>query len=341
MGMKNSTIKKVLRKKLTDWQMSITDEAVKALVRKDTIVSGGCIASMLMGDRVNDFDIYFRTRETARAVAEYYVKTFNETKGLLKYKAAHHINPEVRDEKITNLRGVEEDRIIIFMKSSGVVGEEQVEYTYFETQASEEGEDEFMESLGRDSGEFAYESLVANPLGVAEELRAEVRGDQGIKTPTKTPYRPIFMTDNAITLSDQVQLIIRFYGTPAEIHDNYDYAHAMCYYDWMNDSLVTPQEALLSMMSKALVYRGSLYPLCSMMRLRKFLGRGWRISAGQLIKIAQQVRMVDFTNPVVLREQLLGVDAAYMRELIGAIEAAPGKIDDTYLAKLIDEIFDA
>ncbi len=338
MGMKSTTVKKVLRKKLTDWQQSITNEAVRDLVRKDTIVSGGCIASMLMGDPVNDFDIYFRTRETARAVAEYYVNNFNDTKGLLKHKAAHHVNPEVRDEKITNLRGEEEDRIIIFMKSSGVAGENQAAYAYFETHASEEAEDNFMDSLG-DTG-YGYNSLVADPLVVAEQIRSEVRGDQGVKT-KKVAYRPVFLTDNAITLSDQVQLIIRFYGTPSEIHDNYDYAHAMCHYDWCNDSLVTPQEALLSMMSKALIYRGSLYPLCSMMRLRKFLGRGWRISAGQIIKIAHQVRSIDFNNPKVLREQLMGVDAAYMGELISAIETAPGKIDETYLAKLIDEVFDA
>jgi hypothetical protein len=195
-----------------------------------------------------------------------------------------------------------------------------------------------MASLGQN--EYGYDSLVADSLGVAEELRSEVRGDQGVKV-KKAAYRPVFLTDNAITLSDQVQLIIRFYGTPSEIHDNYDYAHAMCHYDWCNDSLVTPQEALLSMMSKALIYRGSLYPLCSMMRLRKFLGRGWRISAGQIIKIAHQVRSIDFNNPKVLREQLMGVDAAYMGELISAIETAPGKIDETYLAKLIDEVFDA
>nr|MCU0343906.1 T9SS type A sorting domain-containing protein [Ignavibacterium sp.] len=44
-------------------------------------------------------------------------------------------------------------------------------------------------------------------------------------------YRPVFISENAITLSDKVQLVIRFYGTPAEIHDNYDYAHCMCYFD--------------------------------------------------------------------------------------------------------------
>jgi hypothetical protein len=44
------------------------------------------------------------------------------------------------------------------------------------------------------------------------------------------PYRPVFLTTNAITLSDDVQLVIRFYGTPGEIHDVYDFEHCKCYW---------------------------------------------------------------------------------------------------------------
>jgi hypothetical protein len=337
MGMKRSTIKKLLTKKLFSWQESIEDQAVKTAVKDNTIVSGGCIASMLMGDPINDYDLYFRTRETAELVANYYITQFNKTKGQLEHTASRSINPTVESCNVVNLRGEEENRIVIMMKSSGVASETQEAYAYFENQENQKPEDTFMASLKADYG---YESLQSDAIGVAAELAKEFKGQPGVKTPHKTPYRPIFLTDNAITLSDGVQLVIRFYGTPSEIHDNYDFAHAMCYYDWSTDTLVTPEESLICMLSKDLVYKGSLYPLCSLMRTRKFIARGWRISAGQMLKIASQVQKIDFSDPSVLREQLMGVDAAYMYELINAIKSHQGKIDDTYLAKLIDEVFD-
>ena len=334
MGMKAATIKLVIRDRLAKWSDSITDDAVKALVKRDTIVSGGCIASMLMGDKVNDYDLYFRTKETALAVAEYYVKVFNETKGTLATKAASSCNPTVKEEKRVNIKGNEEDRIIIYMKSSGVASETQdAAYQYFENAAQDGPEEDFFASV--QGYETSMEgAMTENPLTVGEQVKEELRNAK------KAAYRPVFLSDNAITLSDKVQLVVRFYGNPAEIHENYDFAHAMCYYDWHSDNLVLPADALESMMSKSLIYKGSLYPLCSMFRVRKFIARGWRISAGQMLKIIFQIGDVDLTDPKVLREQLIGVDMAYMFELIRTIEKETGRIDQTYLAKLIDTVFD-
>jgi hypothetical protein len=158
----------------------------------------------------------------------------------------------------------------------------------------------------------------------------------------KTKYRPVFFSENAITLSDKVQLVMRFYGTPSEIHENYDYAHAMCYYDYKENDLVLHSEALECILSKTLIYKGSLYPVASIFRVRKFIQRGWRITAGQLLKIVWQLNDIDLKDPAVLREQLIGVDQAYMHQLLRALETkdATQRIDATYLAKLVDEIFE-
>lgn len=47
-GMKAKTIKKVINKKLEEWFQTIDDPFVKGLVMENTIVTGGCIASMLL-----------------------------------------------------------------------------------------------------------------------------------------------------------------------------------------------------------------------------------------------------------------------------------------------------
>lgn len=71
--MKAKTIKAVLGSIHREFVNSIEDENVRNLVNKDAIITGGAIASMLLGEKVNDYDYYFRTRETALAVANYYV----------------------------------------------------------------------------------------------------------------------------------------------------------------------------------------------------------------------------------------------------------------------------
>ncbi|MCW3062424.1 MAG: hypothetical protein JWQ02_4245, partial [Capsulimonas sp.] len=74
--MKTKTINIVLCRKFDAWLASIEDEAVRDLAARNTIITGGCIASMLLKEPVNDYDLYFRNSETALAVATYYVSQF-------------------------------------------------------------------------------------------------------------------------------------------------------------------------------------------------------------------------------------------------------------------------
>lgn len=74
--MQTKTVRKVLNKKLTDWVNSISSIELQQSIKRDTIVTGGSIVSLLMGEKVNDYDIYFKTQETALAVAQYYVAEF-------------------------------------------------------------------------------------------------------------------------------------------------------------------------------------------------------------------------------------------------------------------------
>ena len=326
-GMKSSTIKIILNKKLKNLFESVDDAVVRKRMEADTIVAGGAIASMLAGEEINDYDIYFRTFETTKAVAEYYVKKFNESEGELKKKYnGASCNPSVTTKEITNIKGVTEERIIIYMKSSGVATEGQSEYAYFEM-GPEEHADVFVSSITE-----TLHGNTENCSDTAEAVAADLRSK-------KSRYRPIFFSDNAITLSDKVQLVIRFYGEPTQILNNYDYAHSMCYFDYRNQVLQLHQDALECILSKNLVYKGSLYPIASIFRTRKFIERGWRISAGQMLKIIWQIKEIDLDNRDILREQLIGVDQAYMTQLIEELNKEEGRVDSAYISKLIDEIF--
>jgi hypothetical protein len=100
------------------------------------------------------------------------------------------------------------------------------------------------------------------------------------------------------------------------------------------------QPALEALLSKELRYIGSKYPICSLVRLRKFITRGWRINAGQILKMAFQISELNLKDIKVLEDQLTGVDTAYFIQLVERLrEKDPEKVDGAYLIEIIDRIF--
>lgn len=209
-------------------------------------------------------------------------------------------------ETAKNIKGDIEDRVIIIVPSDGVAGENPDEINEA---------DEWQESLACD----------------------EIKDiNEGVK------YKPQFISRNAITLSGRVQLITRFYGEAEDIHKNFDFIHATCSYDSETSNLSLPQKALESILSQSLYYSGSLYPIASIFRVQKFTKRGWRVGAGELLKIMWQISEIDMTDHKVLTDQLTGVDAAYMQGLISALSASKKEdISSTYVIEIINRIFNS
>lgn len=316
--MKTKTIKQVIRAKVDAWLASIEDEAVSQIARGNAIVTGGCIASMLLKEPVNDFDVYFRTREAAIAVAKYYVARF-QPENRNGIACAIYVDTD------------KADRVRIVVKSAGIASEEGAAspYEYFE--ARPEGEAaEYIGEVMDDPGDIQ---------DAHDELREATRSDAP-PTDARPRYRPVFLSTNAITLSDRVQIVLRFFGEPDAIHENYDFVHCTNYWTSWDSNLVLRQRALEALLARELVYVGSRYPVCSVIRLRKFIKRGWTINAGQILKILMQVSALDLTNVEVLRDQLTGVDCAYFTEVIAKLkENDPQKVNAAYLIEIIDRMF--
>lgn len=292
--MKAKTIRKVLSAKLEQFALSIKDEGLREKVRKNSIITGGCIASMLLKETVNDFDIYFRTKEVTEAVARYYVGLFEADFG----KGGFEV--EVTDQ-----------RVKIIIKSAGFASEGDLEA----------------------GGDEQADALLAEIEGADERSDSEIDNQ-------RPPCRPVFLSANAISLSDKVQLIIRFFGEPQDIHTNYDFQHCMSYWTSWDDKLTLNPSALEALLARELRYVGSKYPLCSIIRTRKFIARGWTINAGQYLKMAMQLNELDLKNITVLEDQLTGVDAAYFRQLIDAVkDQEPEKMTAAYITTIVDRIF--
>lgn len=314
--MKAKTINSVICKKFDDWLSSITDGEVKSLIEKNSIVTGGCIASMLLKEQVNDFDIYFTNKETVKAVASYYVKIWNDTNkddGYILDGA--EIDVETNNNVHSKAGGVglnmTPDRIKVIFPSNGIAKEE---------------------------GAIDDES----------EIEEWPDGKPVVDEESKPKYRPIYLSCNAITLSQKIQIVIRFHGDPDNIHQHYDYIHCTNFWLSKDRKLTLKQPALEALLARELRYIGSKYPLASVIRTRKFIKRGWTINAGQYLKMAFQISQLDLTNISVLEDQLVGVDVAYFNMLVDAIqkhsekEKEEGKefrLEYSYLATIIDKIF--
>ncbi|HNX81709.1 MAG TPA: hypothetical protein PKL77_06140 [Candidatus Omnitrophota bacterium] len=180
--------------------------------------------------------------------------------------------------------------------------------------------------------------------GIDDNTEPDVVESEEEQKQEKPKYRPRYFSTNAISLSDGIQLVIRFYGDVSEIHTNYDFIHCTCSYDYQSGEVNLPSRALESIINKELYYTGSKYPLCSIIRSRKFIARGWTINAGQYLKMCLQLNELDLKDLNVFADQLVGVDSAYFSAAIEQIKAKQEKepdfkIDNTYLFEIINRIF--
>lgn len=250
--MKIKTITKCLDKKINEWIASITDESLRARVRKDLIVTGGCIASMLLKEEVNDYDIYFKTKETCFDIAKYYV-----SKILPIYKNSIS------------------DSVIEVVDSKNIPHKEYAE----------------------DSEDYCKWGFFKKGLERTEEDRVKIyiphigywrrSDDAPNENQEELKYEPVYLSENAISISNDIQLVVRFFGDVEEIHTNYDFVHATNYfhYDNSHPKLVCNVLALQALLTKELIYIGSKYPLTSIIRTKKFILRGYSINAGTYLKI--------------------------------------------------------
>lgn len=304
--MQIKTIQKNIQLKLNEWLKTITDEALAKDVRENLLVSGGSITSMLLNEPVNDYDIYLMDIDVCKRLAKYYARPFQDIV-IFDGREKQKLVDDYND-KYDNSDGVLPiDRNNSFAISLRNLKEDQIKLY-------------FSDSKG---GMKVNDTLEQNELN----------------------YTPLYFSPNAISLSHNLQIVLRFWGTAEQIHKTFDYIHATNYFTF-KEGLVRNLEAIESILTRQLKYQGSHYPVTSIIRAKKFIKRGFNIGAGELLKIMFQISQIDLTNPDVLEEQLIGVDVAYFDLIITALRNKMDsekdfKLSAEYLNALIDRVFNS
>jgi hypothetical protein len=183
--MKAKQIEKLLTGVMNNFLESISDNYIKDIIKNNSYITGGCIPSMLIDEFVNDYDIYFYTKEDADGVKK-----------------------------------------------------------YFETAHTKNKDDKFHVKL---------------------------------------------ITDNAINLSDKIQLITKFWGDPSFVTDEFDWQHIKSWYSCKEEKLYLTSDVYQLVVEKELIYTGSDYPLSSLMRLKKYIKKGWNVSNTTILHIALDI----------------------------------------------------
>lgn len=223
--MQIKTIKHTIIKKMEEWLKSIKDESLREDVKKNLLVSGGSITSLLLNEKVNDFDVYLMDVDIMKRLVIYYTKPFG----------------------ITIFDGRQKPELIKEL-------EEAYQYAPGEESAIDRNNSKAisLRNLKEDQIKLYFDS--ASGLKVNEA-----------KDPAELNYEPLFFSPNAISLSNDLQIVIRFYGTAEQIHKTFDFIHATNYFTF-GEGLVTNINALESIITKQLKYQGSYYPVTSVIR---------------------------------------------------------------------------
>lgn len=308
--MKTVTINKVINKKVNDWLKTITDLKLREDLPDNIVITGGCITSMLLKEDPNDYDIYFKDISITKRVADYYLSKMGQ--GGVTRLTDNQGNFEGTDEYDSKCSS---KYVHIYINSSGYLSEKSL------TTVTETNDEAYATDIEKTPAELLNEN------------------------PADERYRPIFITSNAITLSNKIQLIVRFSGDPKCIHSNFDFTHTKMYWT-KKDGVVTNVNSLEAVLSKTLIYSGSKFPLCSFIRTRKFINRGWSIDAGQYVKMGLQLSQMDLFDPRTLVQQLIGVDTTYFSWLLDELTKPEhltdeGKIDNNHAIRLINYMFDS
>lgn len=155
---------------------------------------------------------------------------------------------------------------------------------------------------------------------------------------SESSYEPLIITSNAITLANDIQIITRFVGDPSFIHSNFDFLHAMNYFS-KKDGLKLTNVSLDCVRSKELKYVNSIFPIAAIIRVKKFIKRGWNINSGEIFKICWDIAHLDLDNPETLRTQLTGFYGQEFHQILSEMDTNGYDLTRESLANLVSKIF--
>lgn len=118
----------------------------------------------------------------------------------------------------------------------------------------------------------------------------------------------------------QLIVLSDLFGEPAAIFSYYDFTVCMGAYQFSQDQakegFVFGDEFHKHIGQRRLVFHtGTMFPICSMLRVMKYVKRGYFITGMELLKIGLSIHSLKIESYKDLRRQLQGIDTAFLADL--------------------------
>jgi hypothetical protein len=131
---------------------------------------------------------------------------------------------------------------------------------------------------------------------------------------------------NAVTYknNDNVFQLIKlneFTTVPEVVIDKFDFTINQVAYDFEVDKFFIVDTFLKDLAARQLVFNNKTpYPIATLIRVEKYLNKGFNINPIELGKIALEVQNLSFNTMEELEEHFRGVDLSLLRDLFNTIE---------------------
>lgn len=254
---------------------------LKDQIKQHYILTGGAIPSLLQGDEPKDYDIYFDNIHILYELVAYILRyisdwTIKEECYQPDPKFKWHQPSVPGSLTISEIPPDPNAALVNAIKPSLTTIPISVNAAHINA--------------------FYGDDIVFHNIKTGNKIRHRVKTGKGT-------YQLKFASSNSLILSNEIQVITRIVGNPAELHKTFDFIHCVSYYTEQT-GLVLNKFAMESILTKELKYMASSpYPMCSIMRAKKFIQRGWTISDSELLKIMLDIVKLD-TNKDTLAFQL-------------------------------------
>jgi len=271
------------------------------IFKEKLFISGGAIVSLYFDEEVNDYDIYAKDEKTVDIIREYALCKFNLFFNT-EFKYSKRYNKFYHCKLNQFDIDIEQDRIedVVFYECIS-----SFDYLCINNNCNKDDE--------------KFKGIVENYLNNSMNV--------------------VYLTINAITFSDGYQFITRFYGKPEDVMANFDFKHVKNYFDFETLTLVLNIDAIDSLLTKQLYYDGTKYPICSIMRMKKYIKKGWKISASDILKICYQISNLNLNNIDVLKDQIMGVSTSYFIKFIDNLSQI-NNITPEIIFNLLDSVYE-
>jgi len=105
-----------------------------------------------------------------------------------------------------------------------------------------------------------------------------------------------------------------------DIFNMFDYTVCMAAYSCRSEVFYFHDSFFADLSERRLVFNvGTLHPIASMFRSLKFIKRGYKLGAVEMIKIALSIQRLHIASYAELKHHLLGIDTLFLKDLTDAL----------------------